>query len=183
MGLDIVVASIHGRVLGVDIRDRDLAILEQRTNGRVLIEESTIDHGVDRIGREAEHAGIVDAALDAPAHRGIGEISQIVRQVDFRDLDPDDILARHRDVLERTQAMVKIGERRWNLKLHNNVDVLLPEGHEAAAVRRLEELQREQRLLDRPIAAIDMRLPDRLVVRQLPQAAPPQPERGRSGRG
>jgi cell division protein FtsQ len=77
------------------------------------------------------------------------------------------------DLAARVQAMVRVGERRWNLRLHNGADVLLPEGAEAAAVERLAELHKRHGLLDRPVVAIDMRLPDRLVVRQHPQ--PEQP--------
>lgn len=83
-----------------------------------------------------------------------------------------DTLKREPEVAERVQAMVRIHERRWNLRLHNGTDVLLPEGAEAAAIQRLGELQREARLLDRPLAAIDLRLPDRLVLRPTRQAEP-----------
>ncbi|MDB5317273.1 MAG: cell division protein FtsQ [Rhodospirillales bacterium] len=84
-----------------------------------------------------------------------------------------EMLLNETEVANRVQALVRIGERRWNLKLHSGTDVLLPEGAEAAAVTRLAALQREQQLLDRPLVAIDMRLPDRLVLRQ---AAAPVPE-------
>jgi cell division protein FtsQ len=83
-----------------------------------------------------------------------------------------DTLRREPEVAERVQAMVRIHERRWNLRLHNGTDVLLPEGAEPAAIQRLAELQREARLLDRPLAAIDLRLPDRLVLRPTRQAEP-----------
>lgn len=95
-----------------------------------------------------------------------------------------DLLRAQPEIAGRVQAMVRIGERRWNLKLHNGADVLLPEGAEAAAITRLAELQQEQRLLDRPLLAIDMRLPDRLVLRQqpppqeAPRAAPNRRDRG-----
>ena len=62
-------------------------------------------------------------------------------------------------------AAIRIGGRRWNLRLRNGGDVLLPEGHEIAALDRLLVLQRDNALLDRPLAAIDMRLPDKLVIR------------------
>ncbi len=84
-----------------------------------------------------------------------------------------DLLLAHRNILERTQALVRVGERRWNLRLHNGTDVLLPEGQEAPALNRLAELQTRNALLDRPLVAVDMRLPDRLVLRQQP--APEQP--------
>ncbi|WP_255568805.1 cell division protein FtsQ/DivIB [Neoroseomonas alba] len=83
-----------------------------------------------------------------------------------------DLLRAQPEVNERVQAMVRIHERRWNLRLHTGTDVLLPEGAEAAAIQRLAELQREARLLDRPLAAIDLRLPDRLVLRPTRQAEP-----------
>lgn len=97
-----------------------------------------------------------------------------------------DLLLAHRPVLERTQAMVRVGERRWNLRLHNGMDVLLPEGQEAPALNRLAEMHARHALLDRPLVAIDMRLPDRMVLRQPPPPEPaPQPQRrqppGRSG--
>ncbi len=72
----------------------------------------------------------------------------------------------------RVVAAVRVGERRWNLRLNNGADVLLPEGAEAQAMARLMELHAAHALLDRPLQAIDMRLPDRLVVRPAPTAAP-----------
>lgn len=96
-----------------------------------------------------------------------------------------DLLLAHRPILERTQAMVRVGERRWNLRLHNGMDVLLPEGQEAPALNRLAEMHERHALLDRPLVAIDMRLPDRMVLRQPPAPEPaPQQRRqppGRSG--
>ncbi len=96
-----------------------------------------------------------------------------------------DVLRGERDVHERVQAMVRIHERRWNLRLHNGTDVLLPEGREREAIQRLGELQREARLLDRPLAAIDLRLPDRLVLRPTREAQPaeqPQPQQASRAR-
>ena len=72
----------------------------------------------------------------------------------------------------RVVAAVRVGERRWNLHLNNGADVLLPEGAESAAMTRLMELQTSQALLDRPLQVVDMRLPDRLVVRPVPGKKP-----------
>ncbi|MDO9711256.1 cell division protein FtsQ/DivIB [Paracraurococcus lichenis] len=94
------------------------------------------------------------------------------------------------EVQERVHALVRVSERRWNLRLRNGADVLLPENQEAAAITRLAELHRTQALLDRPLAAIDLRLPDKLVLRlpagqqpAEPQAQPGQKPAQRSGRG
>jgi len=74
------------------------------------------------------------------------------------------------DIKSRVAAMVRVGERRWNLQLKNNITIMLPEGHEAAALARLADLQTQQQLLDRPLLFVDMRLPDRLAVRPRPSA-------------
>ena len=84
-----------------------------------------------------------------------------------------DALAAQPEVRSHVTAAVRVGERRWNLRMKSGSDVLLPEGHEAAALAKLAELQAADALLDRPLAVVDMRLPDRLVVR--PQAAEPAP--------
>jgi cell division protein FtsQ len=73
---------------------------------------------------------------------------------------------RDRPSLEaKVSASVRVGERRWNLRMTNGTDIMLPEGHEVAALDRLLQLQQDHAVLDRPLAAIDLRLPDRLVFR------------------
>jgi cell division protein FtsQ len=76
---------------------------------------------------------------------------------------------------------MRIGERRWNLRLNNGADVLLPEGHEIQALDRLMQLQQQHALFDRPLAAIDLRLADRLVLRPRADAdasaTPPPPKK------
>lgn len=79
-----------------------------------------------------------------------------------------DTLASYPLLLSRLQAAVRVGERRWNLRLNNGADVLLPEGAEAAALAKLMQLQTTYALLDRPLQVVDLRLPDRLVVRRQP---------------
>lgn len=74
-------------------------------------------------------------------------------------------LAKEKTIQPRVAAAVRIGERRWNLRLTNGTDVLLPEAAESVALAKLAELHATQQLLDRQIAVIDMRLPDRLVLR------------------
>ena len=76
-----------------------------------------------------------------------------------------DALQRRPALAEKVSASVRVGERRWNLRMTNGTDVMLPEGHEVAALDRLIQLQQDHAVLDRPLAAIDMRLPDRLVFR------------------
>lgn len=84
-----------------------------------------------------------------------------------------DALSDRPDLQKRIIAAVRVGERRWNLHLNNGADVMLPEGHEIVALDRLMQLQQQHALLDRPLAAIDMRLGDRLVLRPRPDEKKP----------
>ena len=62
-------------------------------------------------------------------------------------------------------ASVLIGERRWNLRLKNGVNVRLPEAGVARALDQLAALDREKNLLARDISLVDLRLPDRVTLR------------------
>ena len=86
-----------------------------------------------------------------------------------------DVLAAQPQLKERVTAAVRVGDRRWNLRLSSGMDVLLPEGAEAAALAKLAELQAGQQLLDRPLQTVDMRLGDRLVVRPMAEPSLPVP--------
>jgi cell division protein FtsQ len=69
------------------------------------------------------------------------------------------------------RATVLVGERRWNLRLNNGIDVRLPETDIAPALERLVALDKEKNLITRDIVAIDLRLPDRVTVRLSEAAA------------
>ncbi len=65
----------------------------------------------------------------------------------------------------RVQAISRIAKRRWDLKFKNGVVARLPEKDAAAALATLNRLIQSERILDRDVVAIDLRLKDRLVVR------------------
>ena len=71
---------------------------------------------------------------------------------------------------ERTEAAVRIADRRWNLRLADGIDVQLPEHDLAGAWRILALLERTEQLLAQDIAAVDLRVPDRLILRLTPAA-------------
>ena len=82
-----------------------------------------------------------------------------------------DMLGSEPALKTRVKAAVWVGDRRWNLHFDNGVDVKLPERDSEAAWRELARIEREQGLLQRDLVSIDMRLPDRLVVKFSPGAA------------
>lgn len=74
-------------------------------------------------------------------------------------------------VRHRLSALVRVGERRWNVELQSGTTIALPEEQPAIALAQLEALQASHRLLDRPLAQLDLRAPGRLVVRVHPTLA------------
>ena len=80
------------------------------------------------------------------------------------------ILEAEPTVKDHVQSAVLVGGRRWTLKLDRGIDARLPEEGEAEAVARLATLMREQKLLERAIVAVDLRMPDRVVMRLTDEA-------------
>jgi cell division protein FtsQ len=81
------------------------------------------------------------------------------------------LLARYPMIAQMTEASVLVAERRWNLHLKGGLEILLPEGEAEQALRILIDLDRSDKLLSRDIVAVDLRLPDRVTVRQSDSAA------------
>ena len=88
------------------------------------------------------------------------------------------LLRREPDMAQRVVAAVWVSERRWNLRLEGGVEVRLPELGAEEAWSQLADLERQQGLLERDVAMIDMRLPDRLVLRSVTGEHPKPPSRG-----
>jgi cell division protein FtsQ len=90
---------------------------------------------------------------------------------------------------QRIRAGTLVAERRWTLKLDNGMDVRLPENDPMGALQRLVDLEERHGLLDKDVIAIDLRMPDRVVVRLTEEAQAErtekmkkQPMRGREVR-
>ena len=81
------------------------------------------------------------------------------------------LLDRYPQVRSVTKAAIFVGQRRWNLRLKDGLDVRLPEAGVGKALARLSSYDREDHLFSRDIVAIDMRLPDRLIVQLSDDAA------------
>ena len=134
----------------VRLQERTPLALWQRNGKLVVVDREGVVIGGARPERFASLPVIVGD--DAPAHAA-NLLAVIAAQPALR---------------ARVKAAVRVGGRRWNLRLDNGIDVQLPEHDVAEAWRRLAEYQRRHRLLERAITGIDLRLPDRLVVRRAP---------------
>ena len=67
---------------------------------------------------------------------------------------------------------MRVDGRRWNLRLKDGGNILLPATDEAAALKRLDALDRTAKVLDLGLARLDLRDPDMVVVRPREAAAP-----------
>jgi cell division protein FtsQ len=86
-----------------------------------------------------------------------------------------DMLASEPDLASRVTAAVRVGDRRWNLRIDNAIEVLLPADAPASAWAQLARLERSSAILKRDVQTVDVRLPDRLVLRvnpEVPKEAP-----------
>lgn len=131
--------------------DYPAAIWQQKGTFRLIDREGHPITDVD-IARFARLPVLVGD--DAPQH--IGELL--------------DMLGREPELAPRVRAAVWVGDRRWNLHFDNGVDVELPADSPQVAWSMLARLEKEQSILARDITSIDMRMPDRLVVRLGPAA-------------
>jgi cell division protein FtsQ len=125
------------------------------------------DHRLDLVARDGGVLATVarDNArkMDLPLVVGTGAASRAAAFLAVLDAVPE--------IRAQTAAAILIAERRWNLRLKNGMDVRLPENDAGAALARLVTLDREQKILTRDVSIIDLRLPDRTLVRLSPEAA------------
>lgn len=123
------------------------------SEGKVIINE-----GVDRFSDLFQVVGD-----DAPAHA-----AKLL-----------EMLATQPELLTEAKAAVRVGGRRWNILMNNGINVHLPEDNAENAWARLAEYERANQVLDRDIKVLDLRIPDRLIVRKTPRSETPTPAAGR----
>jgi cell division protein FtsQ len=165
MQLPWVAAAIVERRLPdaiyVQLTERQPLARWQRGGKIVLID----DTGRELPGAEQPQFAKLPLIVGADAHEHAAEFLTQLR--------------RHPLTAIAMQAAVRVSERRWDLYLQPKVIVRLPEKNLATALERLAGLIQDQRVLERNIAAIDLRmLPDRIIIEE---AKPDKPEPGRKG--
>lgn len=81
-----------------------------------------------------------------------------------------DEFSRWPEIRSRVKAFVRVAGRRWDLRLDNGIVVKLPEHDIARAMKVLSDMESQHQLLERDIAAVDLRLEDRTTVQLTPDA-------------
>ena len=79
----------------------------------------------------------------------------------------------YHDLRRKMLAALRVGDRRWTLKLRTGTEIMLPDGNIEMALESLTKLEQQRRVLERDFAAIDLRLLDRVTVRMREADAAP----------
>ncbi len=121
---------------------------------------------------------LIDETGHVITKRGLSDFAHLIMVVgqgaDQKAGDLHGMLDNAPALSARIKTAVFVSERRWDLIFDNGVRVKLPEGAPAqydaqAAWQKFATLQGEYRLLEREVSVIDMRLPDRMVLRVSPE--------------
>jgi len=92
------------------------------------------------------------------------------RDAEAAAADFSDEMGNWPELKSRVRAYVRVASRRWDLHLDNGIVLKLPEEGVSRALGLLARLEQEQGVLERDIAAVDLRLSDRTTI-QLTSAA------------
>ena len=140
--------------LHVRIVERTPVALWQRNRRLVM---------VDRTG--AEIAGeAVHRFSHLPVVVGDGALDHMPTLLDAMASEPS--------LSARVRSAIWIGGRRWTLRFDNGLEAKLPESEIGTAWARLVREVGDHSLLDEPIAVVDLRLPDRTILRARPPEVP-----------
>ena len=82
-----------------------------------------------------------------------------------------DMLGRFPAIAGRLEAAVRVGGRRWDLRLKNAPTLMLPEGGPADALAAIERMDRDERVFERRLTAIDLRVAGRIAFEVTPLPA------------
>ncbi len=77
-------------------------------------------------------------------------------------------------LMQRLEALVRVDDRRWDLRLKDGGLIQLPAEDEESALIQLDQLEQTQRILELGFARIDLRDPEMVAVRPR-DAAPAAP--------
>lgn len=95
------------------------------------------------------------------------------------------MLAAEPTIAPRVKAAQRVGNRRWNLILDDmakGLEVRLPEENPETALHLLADMEKERGLSTRQVTMVDLRAPDRLILKsERPQLPLDQPKRKDNG--
>ncbi|MBA4001109.1 cell division protein FtsQ/DivIB, partial [Brevundimonas sp.] len=73
-------------------------------------------------------------------------------------------------LMNRVEALVRVDERRWDVRLRNGGVIQLPATDQEAALIQLDSMDQRERLLDLGFERVDLRAPDAVAVQPTGEA-------------
>ena len=147
------VRKIYPSTLKITLTEREPYALWQQEDGRTLM---------------IEQNGNVIGPLSAPKFRRLPLV--LGQGGNFAAADIDGLLEGWPALSERVRAYKRVDGRRWDLYLDNGMIVKLPQQETETALGRLKSLEESRSILEREIAAVDLRLEDRIAIQLTPEA-------------
>ncbi|OWU83958.1 cell division protein FtsQ [Oceanicola sp. 22II-s10i] len=137
-----------GGVLDVQVTERQPVMLWRSADGLALID------------REGVIVGGLNNRLERP------DLPLVVGEGADKAV-PEALLlmAAAEPILDRVRGLVRVGDRRWDVALDRDQRIMLPEQAPVTALESVIALNQAQDVLDRDLAAVDMRLASRPTIR------------------
>lgn len=152
VGLDPVKsASVRvtaGGILQIDVVERQPVLVWRHSDGLELVDDEGVL--VRPVHSRASYSDLPLIAGGA-ADRAVPEALAL--------------LASMGPLTPRLRALLRVGERRWDVVLDRDQRLMLPETGAVQALERAIEMDHAFDMLDRDIVAVDLRLPHRPTVR------------------
>ncbi|RKF14808.1 cell division protein FtsQ [Roseovarius spongiae] len=150
---DATVRLRQGGVLAVTVRERQPAALLRTSQGLMVldVEGITIATAQSRAARP-----------NLPVLTGEGARDHVAEAIEIQQAAGP--------LRARMRGLVRMGERRWDVVLDRDQRIMLPEDTPVRALERVIVLNESQDMLERDIAAIDMRLAQRPTLRMKERA-------------
>ena len=89
------------------------------------------------------------------------------------------MLATEPEMYKNIAAVLRIGDRRWNIRFRNGIELKLPETGATTAWQNFASMEHDNHILERAIRSVDMRLSDRIFIKSAPSDAAPVKDNGR----
>ncbi|MCQ0971712.1 cell division protein FtsQ/DivIB [Paracoccus sp. TK19116] len=137
-----------GGILSAQVTERVPALLWRHTRGIDIL-----DAGGHRVASVTSR----DMRGDLPLIAGQG--------ADLAAPEAMELIDAAGPILPRLRGLVRRGERRWDIVLDRGQRIMLPEEGGLLAFQRLLARYREDDLLGRDVAAVDLRDPSQIVIR------------------
>lgn len=87
------------------------------------------------------------------------------------------VLNKQPELASNVVAAVRVGERRWDLKMKQGTKIMLPEEHPEKAWQYLADLEKTRQILSDNLRQIDLRLDEKAFIRLTPQQNSPDKEK------